>query len=169
MVKPWIVADFLRRLGSRQPTAAQLADATRAIVDSDDAAQRLYLAGGQDAVIDRLVRICGLTHTSIRLPGWWSYTDLTAADAIRFGRCLADGRAAGPTWTPMMQTSRWPPRIIANESAWWKYDAPANSVTGCLPAFVRSGSVSSPVAIDRPGSAPRAVRRTAATGFPPRC
>ena len=49
------------------------------------------------------------------------------------------------TWkAPSTQTSRWPPRIIANESAWWKYDAPGSSVTGILPALVRSGSISSP-------------------------
>ena len=51
------------------------------------------------------------------------------------------------TWkAPSTQTSRWPPRIIANESAWWKYDAPGSSVTGILPALVRSGSISSPMA-----------------------
>ena len=42
--------------------------------------------------------------------------------------------------------SRWPPRIIANESAWWKYDAPGSSVTGSLPALTRSGSIASPCA-----------------------
>ena len=38
------------------------------------------------------------------------------------------------TWkAPSTQTSRWPPRIIAKESAWWKYDAPGSSVTGSCP------------------------------------
>ncbi|CFW34857.1 Uncharacterised protein [Bordetella pertussis] len=34
--------------------------------------------------------------------------------------------------------SRWPPRIMANESAWWKNEQPGSSVTGCLPALMRS-------------------------------
>ena len=47
------------------------------------------------------------------------------------------------TWNaPSTHTSRWPPRIIANESAWWKYAAPGSSVTGSFPALVRSGSSS---------------------------
>ena len=29
----------------------------------------------------------------------WSFTELTPADAARYGECLADGRAAGPQWT----------------------------------------------------------------------
>ena len=48
---------------------------------------------------------------------------------------------ATDTWNaPSTQQSRCPPRIIANESAWWKYDAPGSAVTGCLPALMRSGS-----------------------------
>jgi hypothetical protein len=35
--------------------------------------------------------------------------------------CQLARSPAADTWNaPMMQTSRWPPRIIANESAWWK-------------------------------------------------
>ena len=65
------------------------------------------------------------------------------------------------TWkAPSTQTSRWPPRIIANESAWWKYDAPASSVTGILPALRRSSSISSPVASGPIPSMPFSVCRT---------
>jgi hypothetical protein len=35
---------------------------------------------------------------------------------------------------------------MAKESAWWKYAAPGSSVTGILPALIRSGSISSPFA-----------------------
>lgn len=101
MIKPWIVADFLRRLGPRQPTDDQRTDAVRAIVHSDDeATQRLYLAGGADAVVNRMIDMCRLTDTRITRAQRWSYTHLTATDAVRMGRCVADGRAAGPTWTP---------------------------------------------------------------------
>src|SRR3982751_3673045 len=47
------------------------------------------------------------------------------------------------TWNaPSTQTSRWPPRIIAKLSAWWKNEPPGSSVTGCLPALMRSKSSS---------------------------
>ena len=49
---------------------------------------------------------------------------------------------------------------MANESAWWKYDAPGSSVTGILPALVRSGSISSPTAARPMPSMPFSVCRT---------
>ena len=43
------------------------------------------------------------------------------------------------TWkAPSTQMSRWPPRIMAKLSAWWKYTPPGSSVTGCLPALMMS-------------------------------
>src|SRR5689334_6485603 len=57
------------------------------------------------------------------------------------------------TWNaPRTQTSRWPPRIIAKLSAWWKKTPPGRSVTGCLPALMRSKS-SSP----SPGAGPMPI------------
>ena len=101
MVKPWIVADFLRRVAESgdQPTEQELAYGERAIRDSDDVgAEVLYLAGGGDAVIQRMIDRCGLTDTTMH-PGWWSRTEITAADAVRVGECLVNGTAAGPEWT----------------------------------------------------------------------
>jgi hypothetical protein len=47
--------------------------------------------------------------------------------------------AAWLTWkAPSTQMSRWPPRIMAKLSVWWKYAPPGSSVTGCLPALMRS-------------------------------
>ncbi len=65
------------------------------------------------------------------------------------------------TWkAPSTQTSRRPPRIIAKESAWWKYAAPGSSVTACLPALMRSQS-SRPAAATGPiPSMPFSVCRT---------
>jgi hypothetical protein len=104
MIKAWIVADYLRRLDARgdQPSDAALRDARRAIRDSHNgAAERLYAAGGRDAVVDRLIDICGLAETHIPAggSGWWSRTQMSARDAVRMGACLADGSAAGPEWT----------------------------------------------------------------------
>lgn len=104
MIKAWIVADFLRRTEEigRKPTREQLARASAAIRDSDDnAAHALWAANGGDDVVARLIAMCGLTETTV-YPGWWSRTGMSARDAVRMGLCIADGRAAGPIWTPWL-------------------------------------------------------------------
>jgi hypothetical protein len=101
MVKPWIVADHLRRVAENgdAPTAEELEYGERAIRDSDDVgAEVLYNVGGGDAVIERMIDMCGLTDTTV-VPGWWSRTETTATDAVRVGECLVNGTAAGPEWT----------------------------------------------------------------------
>lgn len=106
MIKAWIVADYLRRTAAsgKKPTSARLTQASKAIRDSDDsAAQSLYLAGGADAVVKRMIKICGLTDTKL-YHAWWSRTQISARDAVRMGNCIADGRAAGPRWTSWVLT-----------------------------------------------------------------
>jgi hypothetical protein len=98
MIKIWLVSDYLRR--TPEPSAERLAQASTAIRDSDDdAAQSLYLAGGGDEVVQRMISMCGLTDTSIARPGWWSYTQMSPRDAVRLGDCVKNGTAAGPKWT----------------------------------------------------------------------
>ncbi|MFY1673755.1 hypothetical protein ACN27G_28005 [Plantactinospora sp. WMMB334] len=105
MIKVWIVADYLRRLGDKTPPESMLRAGSTAIRDSDDiSAERLYSLGGRGAVIDRLIKMCGLTDTrKVVPPGeksvWWSYTEMSPRDAVRMGECVKDGTAAGPTWT----------------------------------------------------------------------
>lgn len=105
MIKVWIVADYLRRLGDKPPPQAMLQAGSTAIRDSNDvAAERLYGQGGRGAVIDRLIKICRLTDTrKVVPPGektvWWSYTEMSPRDAVRMGECVKDGTAAGPKWT----------------------------------------------------------------------
>ncbi|WP_328340903.1 hypothetical protein [Micromonospora sp. NBC_00421] len=114
MFKAWIVADYLRQLGDREPPAAMKKNASLAIRDSnDDAANRVYAAaggsyrvpaGGQPGpVLKRAIQICGLTDTKRgNVPGyegWWSFTRMSPRDAVRLGDCIADGKAAGPKWT----------------------------------------------------------------------
>ncbi len=100
MIKAWITADYLRLLGNKQPTQQRLAELSRMIRDSDDdAAQDIYQVDGRNSVIKRLISVCGLTETSL-YNGWWSKTQVSARDAVRLGLCVADGRAAGPKWTP---------------------------------------------------------------------
>lgn len=142
MIKAWLVADYLRR--NPQPAPAALTTAARAIVDSDDqAAETLYRAGGRTAVVDRLITMCGLTHTT-PVPGWWSRTRMTAADAARLGRCVANGTAAGPTWTPWlldrMREVRGEGRFgivdvdqgVAMKNGWTRYPGEGTWHVNCL-------------------------------------
>ncbi|MBO4207548.1 hypothetical protein, partial [Micromonospora echinofusca] len=104
MIKVWIVADYLRRLGDKPLAAERKKQASTAIRDSnDDSASALYNAGGKTAVTKRMIDMCGLTETRISTRtgyvGWWSFTEMSARDAVRLGDCVADGTAAGPTWT----------------------------------------------------------------------
>ncbi|MEH0844576.1 hypothetical protein V6U81_19520 [Micromonospora sp. CPCC 205711] len=114
MLKAWIVSDYLRQLGDKEPTAALKKDASLAIRDSnDDAANRVYKAaggsykvpaGGQPGpVVKRAISICGLTDTTRGTApgyeGWWSFTRMSPRDAVKLGDCIADGKAAGRKWT----------------------------------------------------------------------
>ncbi|WP_431934726.1 hypothetical protein [Micromonospora sp. RP3T] len=114
MLKTWIVADYLRRLGDKEPTAALKKAASVAIRDSnDDGANMVYRAAGGsyrkqpgnklNPVLQRAVTICGLTDTRAgtvpSFEGWWSFTQMSPRDAVRLGDCIADGKAAGPRWT----------------------------------------------------------------------
>ncbi|MEV4626575.1 hypothetical protein AB0J90_09850 [Micromonospora sp. NPDC049523] len=105
MIKVWLVSDYLRRLGDKPAPAARLKQASSAIINSDDsAAEALFQAGGGKPVIDRLIDMCGLTETQPVIPPgyktvWWSYTKISAEDAVRMGECIKNGTAAGPKWT----------------------------------------------------------------------
>jgi hypothetical protein len=107
MIKIWIVSDFLRltAMAGKTPTPSQLGWASTAIRDSNDvSAEKLFNLGGRASVISRLIDICGLTNTrAVTPPGastiWWSYTKMSARDAVRMGACVGDGRAAGQQWT----------------------------------------------------------------------
>jgi hypothetical protein len=112
MIKVWIVSDFLRRTADKgaKPTKSRLGQASRAIRNSDDnAAESLFNAGGRAPVIDRMIKICGLTATKKVVPPgqrsvWWSYTEMTAQDVTRLGECVKSGDAAGEKWTEWVLT-----------------------------------------------------------------
>jgi hypothetical protein len=105
MLKSWIVADYLRQTAAkgRQPSADRLAQARSAIRDGDAAAAGSFnsASGGADQ-IQRMIAVCRLTETLPRET--WSRTLISARDAARVGRCIADGRAAGPTWTAWVRS-----------------------------------------------------------------
>lgn len=138
MIKPWIVADYLRiRVGARRPAAAELRAASRAIVWSDDrATQLLYRRGGGTATIDRLVRRCALRDT-YAYPGWWSRTQMSARDAARMGDCLVAGTAAGPRWTGwVLREMRQVRGGVEEYRPWWTWGGGRWGIVAALPPAV---------------------------------
>jgi hypothetical protein len=101
MIKAWIAADYLRMQSQagHPPDAGMLSDLTLMIIDSnDDVAEKYYDKGGTNAVIQRLISMCGLTNTKI-YPDFWARTTMSPQDAVRYGNCVGTGKAAGPQWT----------------------------------------------------------------------
>jgi len=99
MIKAWLAADYLRDAGTKVEDARLRALSTM-IRDSDnDIADTYYKADGGSASINRMIRVCGLTESRPVASGSWSTTEVSARDGARLGACIADGRAAGPTWT----------------------------------------------------------------------
>jgi hypothetical protein len=104
LIKAWIGADFLRRTdeAGRRPGTSRLHQLRIMIRDSDnDAAESLWAAVGRSGSIRRLQRVCQLVDGE-PYRQMWSNTRLSARDVALLGRCLADGRAAGPAWTPWL-------------------------------------------------------------------
>lgn len=163
MLKAWIVADYLRQLGDKQPTAALKKAASRAIRDSDDdATNAVYRAaggsyavpaGGQPGpVIKRAISICGLTDTKRgNVPGyegWWSFTRMSPRDAVRLGDCIADGKAAGPKWTKWLlaemskvrgSTAAKDQRARSGGGRWGIIDGLPESILSQGPVSIKNG------------------------------
>ena len=102
MIKAWLASDYLRLAEEKgeKPSDSRLHDLEILIRDSNnEAADRTYAANGKADSIERLISICGLTDSSA-VPGFWSNTKISAQDTVRMGQCIANGTAAGPTWTP---------------------------------------------------------------------
>ncbi|MEV0606349.1 serine hydrolase [Polymorphospora rubra] len=107
MIKIWFAADVLRLAteDGTEPREVVIEAASAAIRDSDDPATNLlYRQAGGAASLGRMIEMCGLTETRPVVPPdadivWWSYTEISARDAVRLGECVANGTAAGPQWT----------------------------------------------------------------------
>lgn len=147
MIKAWLAADFLRT--HPDPTEIHKKQIRDAIRWSDDAdAQSLYEQVGLDASILRMIDMCGLRNTVV-VDGWWSLTQMTAADAARLGVCLVSGTAAGVEWTPwlmdLMRDIRGEGRFgivdglpddlarqVAYKNGWTRHSASNSWVVTCL-------------------------------------
>ena len=151
MIKVWIVSDYLRRTAEQgqQPSNRRLAQASAAIRDSDNlATESLYRAGGRTAVIKRMMSMCELTNTRISTRpgyvGWWSFTEMSAQDAVRLGQCVKSGTAAGPKWTKWVLTEMTKVRgTDAAEDQHAETGGGRWGIIDALPAAIRQrGSVS---------------------------
>jgi hypothetical protein len=101
MSKAWIAADYLRRASEKNqtPSGEIMRRLSKMIRDSDTTyAFEFHKANGNLTSIKRMITLCGLTETT-GVPNSWSLTRMSARDVTRLAACIADGRAAGPTWT----------------------------------------------------------------------
>ncbi|MEU4197283.1 hypothetical protein AB0E69_35665 [Kribbella sp. NPDC026611] len=95
VVKLLIVLDVLWQLGPEYDVPA--ADRARLEVmlrsSDDDAASYYWDECGGAAIVERMVKRLGLTHTSgppATHPGFWGYVGITAADTVRIYRYILD-------------------------------------------------------------------------------
>ncbi|MFY1618844.1 hypothetical protein [Micromonospora sp. WMMD736] len=163
MIKAWIVSDYLRQLKDREPPPALKQAASLAIIDSNDgAADKVHAAAGgsykpsksatPDPVIQRAIRICGLTDTKRGnvepYTGYWSFTRMSPRDAARVGDCIADGRAAGPKWTKWVldqmskvrgTTAKKDQRASSGGGRWGIIDGLPKSITAQGPVSMKNG------------------------------
>jgi hypothetical protein len=101
MSKAWVAADYLRRAAEKgsKPNAEITRRLSKMIRDSDTTYTfEFHKANGNLGSIRRMVSLCQLTETT-GVPNSWSLTRMSARDVARLALCIADGRAAGPTWT----------------------------------------------------------------------
>lgn len=100
MIKIAVAAQYLRDLTDtgRSPDPQEKDMLSRMIRDSDnEAAETIYRRAGRDRMLAQVVATCQLHETRTK-PGWWSETQMTAADAARLGACIAEGKVATGTW-----------------------------------------------------------------------
>jgi len=114
VVKLLIVLDLLWDRGPEYDVPA--ADRARLEVmlrsSDDDAASHYWDELGGAAIVDRMVRRLGLTHTAgppATHPGFWGYVAITAADTVRIYRYILD-RAPAPVREYVMDLLHQPTR-----------------------------------------------------------
>ncbi len=95
VIKTWLAADLLLAVQRRERpplSPAESALLVRMIRNSDDdAAQTIYRQLGGDASIEHMIKLCGMTDTTI-YSGWWSLTQMSSRDMVRLGQCIEPGR-----------------------------------------------------------------------------
>jgi len=109
MIKTWIVSDFLRQQAeNKRPLSAEYNKLVQRAIrySDDDAAGTLNKIGGGTTQTKRMISWCGLKNTHLgKVPGyvgWWSFTEMSAQDVTRLGKCIQSGKAAGEKYTPLV-------------------------------------------------------------------
>jgi len=101
MIKVWIAADLImgvQQTGRTTLTAYERSLISKMIRYSDDqATENVYRLRGRNEVINRLIRICGLTDTYIGKTNRWSWTKMSPRDGVRMGLCIMPAKHL---WTP---------------------------------------------------------------------
>ncbi|GAA1757511.1 hypothetical protein [Luedemannella helvata] len=104
VIKAGLAAEFLRRADAsgEEPPAYRMDQLRRMIRDSSDhMADQIWAAIGQEDGSRAIFRNCRMTDAGV-FPDMWSQTYVSARDLSRLADCIADGRAAGPRWTPWL-------------------------------------------------------------------
>jgi hypothetical protein len=91
MIKAWLVADHLRLHGPDERLSTIIRDS------ANEPAWEIYAKLGRERSIQRLIAMAGLTDSAAGED--LSMTLMSARDAVRMGKLLADGAAAGREWT----------------------------------------------------------------------
>ncbi|MFE9202628.1 hypothetical protein [Micromonospora sp. NPDC007230] len=149
MIKAWIVSDYLRQLGNKPLTTQRKQQVVTAIRDSNDvAAEALYNAGGRRPVLERLIKMCKLTDTTIEpTRAKWAYTKMSPRDAVRMGDCIGDGTAAGKKWTKFVLSEMTKVRggvedqksTTVQGGRWGIIDGLPDSITSQQPVSIKNG------------------------------
>ncbi|MEV6287436.1 hypothetical protein [Kribbella sp. NPDC051770] len=114
VVKLLVVLDFLWDRGPAYELPVEDRERLEVMLRSsdDDAASYYWDELGGGAIVDRMVRRLGLTHTTrppATHPGFWGYVAITAADTVRIYRYLLD-EAPAPVREFVMGNLRRPTR-----------------------------------------------------------
>jgi hypothetical protein len=108
LVKLFIAVDLLDRVGGPDrldPATAQTLWRMITVSD-DDAASRLWIDGGDGAVVQRIAKRFGLSDVLAPAnPGMWGDTTVTAADVATFLRAALADPAAGPWLAHAMRSA----------------------------------------------------------------
>lgn len=106
MIKAWIAADVLRTQAEQGKTPSDyILGRVKIMVQHSDnnAAVELFKLVDNGASTRRMISLCDMKDS--KSDDNWSNTLVSPYDIVKLGKCIADGRAAGPKWTQWLLTT----------------------------------------------------------------